>query len=98
MSDATPSYEAMHQRVRRHNGPARNHTCVGCCVKRAGNWAYDHRDDQQVVNHKGLIYSLDIGRYIPLCLQCHRRFDAMFRPTPGTRSVKPVGWFDNAWI
>lgn len=98
MSNNSPSYEAIHRRVNRRLGPARQTTCVGCCVKRATEWAYDHRDPSEIVNDKGLRYSQDVRHYVPLCRTCHRRFDALAnellrgQTEIRSQSVKIIKW------
>ncbi len=79
MSKRIPKYESVHVNLRRRRGSASQSKCVGCCVKRAEQWAYDHRDPNEVTNDRGLVYSVNLDHYIPLCRTCHRRFDLLAR-------------------
>lgn len=84
------SYDAAHYRVEQARGKASKYTCAGCAVKRATDWAFDHRDSDPAYSLKGLPYSLSIDHYVPLCRTCHLRFDRLVtrmaaettRPTP----------------
>jgi hypothetical protein len=62
-------YEAMHRRVDRARGKAKEHECVRCAengiVKRAREWARVHGED-------GTDPWAD---YVPLCYPCHRTYD-----------------------
>lgn len=74
------SYATAHERVRKAHGPAWRHLCRHCQARYASDWAYDHNDPNEVRSPKGLAYSTDTDRYIPLCRPCHRRFDAAYHP------------------
>ncbi|SHY11795.1 Uncharacterised protein [Mycobacteroides abscessus subsp. abscessus] len=64
----------VHQRIRRARGSATNYRCIDC-GETAAHWSYDHTDpDQKYCPDKGP-YSLDIDRYHPRCVSCHKRFD-----------------------
>lgn len=71
-------YLAAHYRVRTYRGKATEHTCVDCGGQ-AHEWAYDHRDPDEIVAdsgyHKGMPYSPDPSHYQPMCKTCHKRFD-----------------------
>lgn len=72
-----PSYQALHDRLRRYRGRASEHTCVGCGGQ-AQDWAYDHSDPGQLVTKVGkkqIAYSTDLSRYQPMCRSCHHRLD-----------------------
>lgn len=70
------TYNAVHLRIRKMNGPARLQTCFRC-GDAADHWAYDHADPNARVDGKHrLPYSLDPDHYIALCKTCHRRMDA----------------------
>lgn len=101
MSNNTPKYNTIHVRLRRRRGPARQSRCAGCSVKRADQWAYDHRDPDELVNDAGLAYSADLERYIPLCVTCHRRFDEItrqFKRGFDARLPKPVEFAGLHWL
>lgn len=69
------SYSAAHKWVWSQRGPAADHDCAHC-GRPARHWAYDHRDPDERVDPKcGLVYSLNPGRYRPLCGPCHGLFD-----------------------
>jgi hypothetical protein len=75
------TYDAIHLRVRVRRGRAREHPCAHCGDP-AVQWAYDHRDPNERFGPKNrslVAYSLDIDRYIPLCVPCHNRFDVQHR-------------------
>ena len=40
----------------------------------AAQWAYDGTDPDELTE-KGLAYSLDVMRYVPMCVPCHTAFD-----------------------
>lgn len=71
------TYEVLHQRVRKARGSASRYGCVDCGA-RAKHWSYDRSDpDAKFQPGKGP-YSLDIDRYVPRCVSCHKRFDMAF--------------------
>lgn len=73
-----PSYQALHDRLRRYRGRASEHRCVECGGQ-AQDWAYDHSDPEAVVTKVGkkrIAYSTDLSRYQPMCRRCHIQFDA----------------------
>lgn len=69
-----PCYIAVHNWVRDERGPATDHACQHC-TSPAAEWAYDHTDDQELTDQRGLTYSTKAEHYIPLCRRCHRRAD-----------------------
>lgn len=71
------SYAGAHRRVRAAKGPASNYTCLHC-HKPAEQWAYDNQDpDERTVGKQR--FSVDLRRYIPLCVPCHSPFDKAAR-------------------
>lgn len=74
------TYAAVHNRLTRIKGPARQRECSSC-GKPAATWAYDHSDPEELLEvrqeprHGVMPYSLDLERYVPLCYSCHRRLD-----------------------
>jgi hypothetical protein len=59
-------------------GKASEYRCISC-GDIAEEWAYDHSVPDPDVKYdveKSLPYSLEIFRYIPMCVPCHRYFDA----------------------
>jgi len=67
------SYSTVHWRLR-HRQPAKNESCRHCGGP-ASDWAYDHQDPNEKVSERGLPYSTDLNRYMPLCRLCHKTFD-----------------------
>lgn len=62
-----------HARVVQARGRADSYPCQHCDGE-AREWAYDHQDPDEVPSSEGP-YSLDVSRYMPLCVRCHRQFD-----------------------
>ncbi len=78
-SGEAATYDAMHGRVRAAKGSASNYECVRCTA-RARHWAYDHSDPnerRELVRGgpRPVPYSLDVERYQPMCVPCHKRMD-----------------------
>lgn len=67
------SYGAVHRRLAKVLGPAREHNCADCGSP-ADEWAYDHTDPNERRGSEGP-YSTDITRYQPMCRSHHRRLD-----------------------
>lgn len=70
-------YGAAHSRVKRLNGLASSHLCVGCGYP-ADHWSYDHADpDEKIEELAGgsVAYSTDVDHYQPRCVPCHKRYD-----------------------
>lgn len=78
----TPGYQAAHLRVASERGKASEHACIDC-LRRAGEWSYDHADANELIDHKGRRYSVDPDHYDPRCIACHRRHDAIRRVAEG---------------
>lgn len=76
------SYQRIHQRLNAHFGKASDYDCVHCSGP-AREWAYtnDDEDCRYGVNGNGytVAYSLKPEYYQPLCIDCHRAFDADHR-------------------
>lgn len=73
----TPGYGSLHTRIQRDRGRADDHACVDC-GQQAEQWSYDHTDPNELMHFRDggeYPYSLDINRYEPRCISCHRRFD-----------------------
>ena len=73
-------YRAAHSRVERARGKASSHRCADC-PGAAEHWSYDHSDPDEVQGpYQGTwkSYSMDVDRYEPRCVKCHRAFDAPF--------------------
>lgn len=69
----TPSYYAVHLRLRSFLGKASDFPCVDC-GRDAAHWSYDLTDPSPLVDEAGT-YSPHISRYWPRCVQCHKYFD-----------------------
>lgn len=68
-------YSAIHMRLRAYRGDASERPCSHC-GNQAAQWAYDHTDPSPNQDAKsGLLFSLTLSRYIPLCVSCHKIFD-----------------------
>ena len=82
--DAT--YQAIHQRLRKWRGPARNHACVAC-GDGASDWAYDHQDPDERQDETGLRpWSVNLEHYQPMCRSCHRFMDRAREDMPWART------------
>ena len=71
------TYVGAHARIRRTRGKASAFTCTHC-PENAEHWAYDHGDPDELtgtVDGVELRYSADPSHYIPLCVECHYKFD-----------------------
>lgn len=71
------AYGVVHYLLRKTNGAASKHWCVGCGA-RAQQWAYDHSDVfERFDEHLDppLIFSLNFEHYQPMCQPCHYRLD-----------------------
>lgn len=73
-SSHTVSYRGAHRRVEAAFGSARLHTCVEC-GDTASEWSYDHKDPEEVLDGRGIPYSIIPEFYKPMCISCHRNFD-----------------------
>lgn len=85
-----PTFDAAHKRLNRARGSAKSFPCVDCGGP-ASEWSYDHTDPEALFERVGAVmtpYSLDLDRYVPRCVSCHRRFDGA-----GGRQRNPDGTF-----
>jgi hypothetical protein len=71
------TYPALHQRVKKNRGVPSLHICVDCGTQ-AQHWSYDHTDPEELFEEGYGAYSLDIYRYEPRCVRCHKNFDMKF--------------------
>jgi endogenous inhibitor of DNA gyrase (YacG/DUF329 family) len=74
-----PAYRTVHQRLQRDRGRASDYPCAGGCGRPAAQWAYDNADpDERTSIENGYVvpYSTSADHYQPLCVPCHKRFDA----------------------
>lgn len=76
------SYHAIHQRLTANRGRAITRICR--CGAQAKQWSYDHTDPDERVSSEGA-YSLDLSRYVPLCVSCHKRHDLSVIASKGAR-------------
>ena len=86
--DEHPSYQAVHYRVWREYGPAKDHLCIGC-FKPATQWAYIgdetdpgrmtettvRRSNDRPVKVVVQVYSTNVDMYRPMCDRCHNEMD-----------------------
>jgi hypothetical protein len=68
------SYQTAHERVSARRGPASGYPCADC-GRPARHWSYDHSDPDERTSDDGQPYSLDVNRYAPRCVRCHKRMD-----------------------
>lgn len=69
-------YVAAHERVHSDRGRADTYPCAAIsCGNQAAQWAYDHRDPNELSDPTHGPYSLDSDRYRPLCHSCHVQTD-----------------------
>lgn len=69
-----PSYQRAHNRVAEKRGRATEHACVDCEAT-AREWSYDGQDPDELKSEHGYTYSVDVDRYVPRCIRCHRKHD-----------------------
>lgn len=71
------TWSAIHQRVRKTFGKAREYDCVDC-GKRAAHWSYNHQDPNERLDEVAG-YVIPVGTsiefYEPRCVPCHKRLD-----------------------
>lgn len=68
-------YSAVHYRLIRSRGSARDYDCVRC-GDIACDWAYNHSAEHEKRDEaSGLPYSTDLSDYLPLCRACHMKLD-----------------------
>jgi hypothetical protein len=70
---ASVDYHAVHERLYRRRGRARDYPCAKCGGA-ASQWAYDHSDPDQLCGPYGP-YSVNLDLYSPMCVPCHKRMD-----------------------
>lgn len=68
---------AVHQRIRTMRGKATSWSCTDC-ARPAAHWSYDRTDPDQKHDPEKGPYSIDIDRYFPRCVSCHKNFDMAF--------------------
>lgn len=69
------SYAAMHHRLTRTRGKPNQSPCVDC-GNTADEWSYTgNAPDERIDESRALPYSLDMSRYVPRCMSCHRKLD-----------------------
>lgn len=73
------SYQAVHQRLRRVRGNAREHQCVDCSED-ASQWSYSELGGCWARMSEEGPYSVDLDDYKPRCASCHKRFDLVRLP------------------
>lgn len=91
ISSRRPTYSAVHERLRKARGSARDYVCP--CGAPAAEWAYDHTDPRPLLQWMALAnfgrgelagavaYSTDLDRFVALCRRCHTRLDRPLAPT-----------------
>lgn len=72
-----PTFGAIHKRLSRQRGPAKNYSCVDC-RERAAEWSYEGgcpHEMRGMVRGSLVPYSENLDLYVPRCVRCHRVFD-----------------------
>lgn len=82
LPDVAVTYTAAHKRVTNARGRAVDHKCAGCPAQ-AEHWSYDHSDLNESFDDRGIAFSVDVSRYRPLCVPCHKKFDMSRFPSRG---------------
>ena len=73
----TPTYAAVHGRLRNDLGSASKRQCADC-TQQAHHWSYDHSADDEMhelIANTLVAYSADQSHYAPRCVPCHKRYD-----------------------
>ena len=73
------SYAGAHDRVETSRGKAGGHLCEFCGVA-ARDWAFNHESAKGPILYGDRPYSPNPNDYIPLCVPCHRKWDAKQEP------------------
>lgn len=90
-----PTFAAIHKRIWRIRGSAKNYPCVDCSGV-AAEWSYQGGCPNEMIGkvRNSLVpYSENLDLYVPRCVRCHRLFDlagvnrvrdesGRFRPNP----------------
>lgn len=71
-------YASAHDRIRKARGSASGHACRECGGQ-AKEWAYLNNDPEELRDDLNKRYSLDLDRYVPMCIPCHNTFDKLHR-------------------
>lgn len=77
LTDEAMTYNAIHSRLRKHRGSARNYQCSEC-GKPAKHWSYNHDsrfEKVEMVSGYEVSFGTRIEDYSPRCVPCHKRFD-----------------------
>lgn len=72
-----PTFAAIHKRLSRKRGSAKNYACVDC-GETAAEWSYIGGCPNELMGRarESIVpYSEDLDRYEPRCVRCHRVFD-----------------------
>ena len=67
-------FQAVHSRLYRSRGYAREHKCIGCGGQ-ALDWAYQYSAGSSELVLEGRRYSSNLDDYAPMCRSCHSAFD-----------------------
>lgn len=80
--------QAVHSRIYRRRGYAREHLCIACFGP-ALDWAYLYAaGKREKVTVSGQRYSEDIEDYAPMCRPCHWRLDSQNDPGLAARRAE----------
>ena len=72
-----PTWAAIHKRLQRQRGSARQFMCVDC-GSNASEWSYRGGSPSELVGNAGgfmCAYTEDLSYYDPRCTSCHRTYD-----------------------
>lgn len=86
-SDFVRSYSGAHKWIRKHLGQATEEICIDC-KEQADEWSYRHDDPDEIVDDRGIHYSIYPEHYDPRCIPCHRQFDAGRLGSENTSSTR----------
>lgn len=78
--------QAVHSRLTRRYGAAREHSCIACGAQ-ALDWAYQYNSDDEVIWSNGGRGSEDLECYAPMCRKCHIALDHEKDPAIQARKV-----------
>ena len=80
VKELVDTYRTIHVRVAELNGSAKWEDCIHC-GEYADHWAYYHWDAYEICQQdgyaKGRWFSTNLDNYKPLCVKCHRSYDAI---------------------
>lgn len=76
--------QAVHSRLYRRYGMARDFQCVECGGA-ALDWAYQYSSSDEQIDQHGQKWSENLDDYAPMCRRCHINFDRKMDPEMAAR-------------